>query len=194
MDQPPRTKNVDNPAGFDPDTGEPYPGMRGTDQLIVYDQAYGKVSTETNTWGTELTVDEKTGRVLTKQGGNSPIEEGTFVLSGHGKMSEFLQKIDISSVLITLNRQNGTITLIETPEFLTQSVKEQIDAAITLCENTKTSMLDVDYEALDTMITRLNEQKVRADGLDAYIEALDFDGLTAEASSILAVILPNIGH
>lgn len=193
------TKKEDNPAGFDPDTGEPYPGMRGTDQLIVYDQAYGKVSTETNTWGTELTVDEKTGRVLTKQGGNSPIEEGTFVLSGHGKMSEFLQKIDISSVLITLNRQNGTITLIETPEFLTQSVKEQIDAAITLCENTKISMLDVDYEALDTMITRLNEQKVRADGLDAYIEALDFDGLTAEASSILAVVkeaanavLPNL--
>lgn len=193
------TKKEDNPAGWDDVNNEPYPGFRGTDQLVVYDSTYGKASTETNTWGTELIVDEQTGRVLSTQGGNSPIEEGTFVLSGHGKMSEFLQKIDVSSVLITLDRANGHITLIETPELLTQTVKERIEAAITLCEETKSSMIDVDYEALDAMIDKLHEANTRADSLADYIDRLDFEGLSQEADAIIEIVneasntvLPNL--
>lgn len=58
----------DHPGGFDQRTGQPIPGFRGEDQLLVYDESYGQKSTGTNYWGVELLVD-RDGTILRAAGG-----------------------------------------------------------------------------------------------------------------------------
>jgi uncharacterized lipoprotein YddW (UPF0748 family) len=68
--------------------GRTYPGLRGSGQLIVYTPAYGQPTTGTNEYGFEVTV--VNGRVTEANGANSPIPPEGFVVSGHGKMREWL--------------------------------------------------------------------------------------------------------
>lgn len=62
---------------------------RGTDELILY---VGKASTGTNKWGAEAVINaDMTVASIGKYGaGNTAIPEGKMVLSGHGKMSDWL--------------------------------------------------------------------------------------------------------
>jgi hypothetical protein len=62
---------------------------RGADELILY---VGKASTETNVWGTEAILNsDLTVASIGKYGvGNTAIPEGKIVLSGHGKMSNWI--------------------------------------------------------------------------------------------------------
>ena len=73
----------DHPGGFDQRTGQPIPGFRGEDQLLVYDESYGQKSTGTNYWGVELLVD-RDGTILRAAGGDSPIPEGGLVRKAAG--------------------------------------------------------------------------------------------------------------
>ena len=62
---------------------------RGADELILY---VGKASTGTNKWGAEAILNaDMTVASIGKYGvGNTAIPEGKMVLSGHGKMSDWL--------------------------------------------------------------------------------------------------------
>jgi hypothetical protein len=63
---------------------------RNTDFLVLY---AGKASTGTNQWGTEVAVDKKGVASAPVYGkGNMAIPSGGYVLSGHGKNSEWLLK------------------------------------------------------------------------------------------------------
>jgi len=64
-----------------------HPGGRGANQLILYTPASGE-RTGTNEWGTEATVIG--GIVRTVGGNNSAIPKDGFVLSGHGKGSDWI--------------------------------------------------------------------------------------------------------
>ncbi|MFM7389417.1 MAG: glycoside hydrolase family 10 protein [Vampirovibrionales bacterium] len=68
----------------------PFPGGRGTDQLVLYDARSQRPRTETNEFGYEVTV--MNGRVNHAEGSNSviPPKGKGFVLSGHGKASRWL--------------------------------------------------------------------------------------------------------
>lgn len=59
---------------------------RETGTLILYNSEFG-LSTGTNPWGHEVTVDE-TGQVIKVGGNNSEIPVGGFVLSGHNAQTE----------------------------------------------------------------------------------------------------------
>lgn len=75
-------------SAVDPKNMRDYPGGRGEHQLIVYTAAYGNTTTGTNQWGTEATVRDN---IVIKTGGNnSPIHEGEYILSGHGRARIFL--------------------------------------------------------------------------------------------------------
>jgi len=77
-------------TAIDPQNFRDYPGGRGEHQLIVYTPSYGKPTTGTNIWGIEATVRDN---IVIKIGGNnSPIHNGEYVLSGHGRARLFLQK------------------------------------------------------------------------------------------------------
>lgn len=77
------------PTGDGYVAGENIP--RATDQLVIY---RNKATTGTNKWGIELLCSSD-GTVTSKRSygvGNSPVPSGGFVLSGHGKASDWLYK------------------------------------------------------------------------------------------------------
>ncbi|MDX2083834.1 MAG: family 10 glycosylhydrolase [Candidatus Melainabacteria bacterium] len=67
--------------------GSGFPGFRGGNQLVIYNDSYGN-RTGTNEYGFEVTVQE--GTVVTRDGANSVIPPGGYVLSGHGSMRQWL--------------------------------------------------------------------------------------------------------
>lgn len=95
-------------TAIDPQNFRDYPGGRGEHQLIVYTPAYGKPTTGTNIWGIEATVRDN---IVIKIGGNnSPIHNGEYVLSGHGRARQFLQnnvrvgsKVTLTDSLVTIS-------------------------------------------------------------------------------------------
>ena len=111
----PRTYE-DNPAGCIGGTQEPGPGLRGDNQIVVYDKEYGQPSTGTNCWGAELPVD-RFGRILAVIGGDSAIPEGGMVISGVGEpIVRRLLEIEPFGKKVTLNREKRQILLECTPE------------------------------------------------------------------------------
>ncbi|WP_020402514.1 phosphodiester glycosidase family protein [Gracilimonas tropica] len=86
---------------------------RGTDQLIYYNHFYGS-STGTNQYGTELilyavdpwVVNGKVRAVVTDthSGGDAPLTDTTFVLSGHGTSKTVLDAIAIGDT-VTIEHQ-----------------------------------------------------------------------------------------
>ena len=107
----------DHPGGFDQRTGQPIPGFRGEDQLLVYDESYGQKSTGTNYWGVELLVD-RDGTILRAAGGDSPIPEGGLVISGNGRWSRPLTEVDPFGVRVTLDREHKEVRLETSPALL----------------------------------------------------------------------------
>ncbi len=73
---------------IDPPHEGTYPGSRGPDQLIIYTPQYGYSRTGTNQWGTEAVV--RNGVVEQVGGNDSPIPDDGFIVSGHGKASEWI--------------------------------------------------------------------------------------------------------
>ncbi len=82
--------SVTDPSPENNPMGSGFPGYRASNQLIVYDAAYGRPTTGTNEFGFEVTV--RDGLVVTQEGSDSaiPDEPGGFVLSGHGKARSWL--------------------------------------------------------------------------------------------------------
>lgn len=79
-----------NPTAETNPRGSGFPGFRGGNQLVIYDQAYGQETTGTNEFGFEVTV--KNGRVVEAEGANSAIlkEPDSYVISGHGKARQWI--------------------------------------------------------------------------------------------------------
>jgi hypothetical protein len=85
-----RTQFVDavNPTPETNPRGKTYPGLRASQQLLIYDQGYGQPTTGTNEFGFEVTVNN--GLVTAQEGANSTIPTSGFVLSAHGKNRDWL--------------------------------------------------------------------------------------------------------
>ena len=152
----PRTYE-DNPAGCIGGTQEPGPGLRGDNQIVVYDKEYGQPSTGTNCWGAELPVD-RFGRILAVIGGDSAIPEGGMVISGVGEpIVRRLLEIEPFGKKVTLNREKRQILLECTPESLlsySQLVIEQLEAELAQC---RSGLLDIDYETAEEKLTEAKE-------------------------------------
>jgi uncharacterized lipoprotein YddW (UPF0748 family) len=80
--------NVVNPSPQNNPPGSGFPGYRASNQIVLYNNAYGRPTTGTNEFGFEVTV--RNGIVTAQEGSDSAIPNDGFVLSGHGKGRSWL--------------------------------------------------------------------------------------------------------
>ncbi|WP_123042424.1 glycoside hydrolase family 10 protein [Cohnella candidum] len=171
---------ADNPAAWDDTTGEPFPGYRGADQLIIYDSTYG-THTGTNPWGFEAVVNAQ-GFVIASGGNDSTIPEGGYVLSGHGVKNLWLTNHALVGAKVRIDSANKQVLVIFTPESYLDRADISIDNAEKDLQASKAKFLDVPYAGIEQEIaaarTLYGQAKTaiengNTDGLFDLLNALD---------------------
>ncbi len=161
----------DHPGGFDQRTGQPIPGFRGEDQLLVYDESYGQKSTGTNYWGVELLVD-RDGTILRAAGGDSPIPEGGLVISGNGRWSRPLTEVDPFGVRVTLDREHKEVRLETSPALLRAAAEKAVCRLEKTVRQAEEKLLDIDYTAVQALLGDIREKSAALAGFgDEDVEA-----------------------
>lgn len=140
----------DNPAGWDDGNNAPFPGYRGADQLIVYDDTYG-VSTGTNAWGYEVVVNSD-NKIIKAGGNDSYIPKGGYILSGHGVKADWLRaNADIGST-VKLDKDKKQVLVVFKPASCIDRVLFKIDTVKEEFKESKARFLDVPYEKVQAYI------------------------------------------
>ena len=100
-----------------------YPGLRGSNQLVVYTPVYG-VRTGTNEFGTEAIIENN--MVVSLNGADSVIPKNGFVLSGHGTAKKWLtENIQVGSK-VYIDYSTNTVKTYLTPESLVYAAKAKL--------------------------------------------------------------------
>lgn len=102
------------------------PGGRGINEFIVYTSEYG-LKTNTNEYGKEAIV--VNNQVVAMSSMDSIIPPNGFVISGHGKAKEWIEKNVILGSRIDINTTTKTISSIITPETYVFEAEEKIREA-----------------------------------------------------------------
>jgi uncharacterized lipoprotein YddW (UPF0748 family) len=181
----PKTRE-DNPAGWDDLSNQPFPGLRGANQLIIYDESYG-AATGTNPWGSEVIVNSD-GKVISNGGNNSAIPQGGYVLSGHGSKAAWLvNNAQIGSTVI-IERNTKTVLLLFTPQSYLDKAQISIDAIEKGLAQSKSMFMDVPYEEIRQKINEAKQVYIEAEahytrgGIDGLFEILNrLDALVTDA-------------
>ncbi len=132
------TFNIDviDPATSTNSKGINYPGLRGSNQLVVYTPSYG-FRTGTNEFGTEAIISD--GIVTSLSGADSLIPADGLVISGHGKAKSWINEHVMVGAKIHIDVENRTITsYITSDTFLfaaQERVKEVQDMLSYYCKN-----------------------------------------------------------
>ncbi len=163
----------DNPAGWDDAGKRPYPGHRGTDQLIVYDKNYGSATTGTNIYGYEVTVNEE-NKVVKVGGNNSAIPEKGYVLSGHGAKDKWLKDNVTVGSTIVMNKDSKEILAIFTPQSIIDYLNISLSNTISAYESSKNEFRDIPYAEIEKRIA--NSKNIIKEA-SSKIENFDFDSL-----------------
>ena len=100
-----------------------YPGLRGSNQLVIYTPAFG-YRTNTNEFGTEAIVVGDT--VTSLSGADSLIPENGFVISGHGAAKKWINENIMVGAKISIDVEKKTITAYITSETFLYSAKEKV--------------------------------------------------------------------
>lgn len=108
-----------------------YPGLRGTNQLIVYTPQYG-VKTGTNEFGTEAIVSGNT--VIDVNGADSIIPKDGFVISGHGTAKKWINENVSVGSKITIDADKNILKTYLVPESFIFAAKEKIKDANSIME------------------------------------------------------------
>lgn len=130
---------------IDPKNANENPGGRGINELIVYTPEYG-LKTGTNEYGKEVIVVDN--RVVALSAMDSIIPLNGFVISGHGKAKEWIEKNIILGARIDINKTTMAISSMITPETYVYEAQEKIREAKEInCyyKNRKYSMLQSDF-------------------------------------------------
>ena len=121
------------------------PGGRGINEFIVYTSDYG-LKTNTNEYGKEAIVINN--QVVALSSMDSIIPPNGFVISGHGKAKEWIEKNVILGSRIDINSATKTISSIITPETYVFEAEEKIREAQEIndyYEKMKCSMIQSDF-------------------------------------------------
>ena len=116
-----RTINMIDPNSTNCKKNNAFPGYRGSNQLVIYTECYGK-HTGTNEFGAEAIVKDNT--VVALSGADSIIPQGGIVISGHGSAKNWINKNIIVGTKIYINKDNNTITAYTTSESYIYGAKE----------------------------------------------------------------------
>lgn len=118
-----------------------YPGLRGSNQLIIYTPNYGQ-RTGTNEFGTEAIVNGNT--VIQLNGADSIIPQDGFVISGHGKAKKWINENATIGSKIFVDVANKKLRSYLTPDSFIFAAKEKIKEANSLMEYYR--QLDILYD------------------------------------------------
>lgn len=118
--------NAIDPTVFTNASASFYPGLRGSNQMIIYTPAFG-LRTNTNEFGTEAIVN---GNIVTSlSGADSIIPLDGLVISGHGKAKKWMNESIIQGAKIYVNKDAKTLTVYITSDSFLYSAKAQIREA-----------------------------------------------------------------
>lgn len=115
--------NAINPIAGVNFTGSFYPGGRGSNQLVIYNDQSG-LRTGTNEFGAEAIVLDNT--VIQISGADSIIPKGGFVISGHGRAKTWMNENLIVGTKIYIDYPNMTINAYLTNDSFIFATKEKI--------------------------------------------------------------------
>lgn len=118
-----------------------YPGLRGTNQLIIYTPNYGQ-NTGTNEFGTEAIVIGNT--VVQMNGADSIIPKDGFIISGHGSAKKWINENAIVGSKIFVDIPNNKVRSYLTPDSFIFAAKEKIREANSIMEYYRS--IDVLYD------------------------------------------------
>lgn len=136
-----------------------YPGFRGTNKLIIYTPAYG-IFTGTNEYGAEAVVYGNTVMKLT--GANSFIPKDGFVISGHGKAKDWIQKNLTPGTKVCINPYNLTVTAMKTLTSSTFAVEQKIQSATQIINDEKLTNSRYSAKIPDEHISKASEYLEKA--------------------------------
>lgn len=112
--------------------GSSFPGVRGTNQLIVYTKDFCFLRTNTNEFGAEAIVDNNT--VISLSGADSIIPYTGFVVSGHGTAKNWINNNITPGSKIYYDEQTMTLNVYVTSESYLYEAKAKIKEAEGLVE------------------------------------------------------------
>lgn len=139
--------------------GSFYPGLRGSNQLIIYTPAFG-LRTNTNEFGSEAIVN---GNIVTSlSGADSIIPQDGLVISGHGKAKNWINENIITGAKVYVNRDCKTLTIYLTSESFIYGAKEKIKEAQEIINYYKNLSADYDCQKPLMYIEKANEYLEKA--------------------------------
>lgn len=112
-----------DPTVLNNPTASFYPGLRGSNQMVVYTPAFG-LRTNTNEFGTEAIVN---GNIVTSlSGADSVIPCNGLVISGHGKAKSWMNENVLVGSKVYVNRESKTLTVYMTSAGFVYDAKAKI--------------------------------------------------------------------
>lgn len=169
-------KKEDNPAGWDHTSNTPYPGMRGAEQLIVYDANYGE-TTGTNPWGIEAVINEE-GKVISCGGNNTSIPTKGLVLSGHGTKADWLMKHAVTGAEVIWKKESREVVILFMPKSYLDRGRIKIEELNEQISESRRKFLDVPYTDLDHWLSEARhlyskaEEQIKDQGQESAADLL----------------------
>ncbi|MCK7484413.1 MAG: hypothetical protein MZU97_01810 [Bacillus subtilis] len=139
--------SVINPTPKTNPLGAFYPGIRATNQLIIYTPLTEKEHQPMNTASEAVVINNI---VSEKTGNNSLIPANGFVISGHGSIAS-RTNIAVGSV-ISIDEKAQTITSVITPESDVYKASQKIQSVNNLIADYKKNAKNYDFKQAKTLL------------------------------------------
>lgn len=178
--------NIIDPTADSATTNSFYPGLRGTNQLVVYTPQYG-LRTGTNEFGTEAIVSGNT--VIDVNGADSIIPKDGFVISGHGSAKKWInENLSVGSKIV-IDVDNKNLKAYLTPDSFIFAAKEKIKQANSIMEYYRGMDILYDDKTPLAYITKAKEllRKAEKDSDNAQIYISE---AVANANEAIKTALP----
>ncbi len=134
--------NSVNPTVTTNQAGNYLPGVRGTNQLVVYTGGYA-IRTGTNEFGAEAIVEDNT--VTELSGADSFIPKNGLVISGHGVAKNWINKNVKIGTKVYIDAVSNTLYVYTTSESYLFEAAKKIDEAKAMVDYYKASSADYDF-------------------------------------------------
>ena len=165
--------------------GSTYPGLRGSNQMIIYTPACG-FRTNTNEFGTEAIVK---GNIVTSiSGADSLIPWDGLVISGHGAAKNWMNENIIVGSKVYVNKDTKTLTVYITSDSFLYSAKEKINEANDIINYYKFKSYMYNYQKpchyIDTAQEYLKKAEKKTEDIQKYSKLAIDAANSALANSI----------
>lgn len=151
--------NSVNPTVTTNQAGNYLPGVRGTNQLVVYTGGYA-IRTGTNEFGAEAIVEDNT--VTELSGADSFIPKNGLVISGHGVAKNWINKNIKIGTKVYIDAVSNTLYVYTTSESYLFEAARKIDEAKAMVDYYKASSADYDFTVPNEYIKEAQEYLKKA--------------------------------